>query len=102
MATTEAIKSVDTDVRMKINPPSMFNVVLHNDDSTTIDFVIMILMQIFHKTLEEANDLTLQIHETGKGIAGTYSHEVATQKQAETTTCAQQNGFPLKCEVTEN
>lgn len=99
MAETEVI--TDTKTKVVVVPPSMYNVILHNDNQTTIDFVIMILMNIFYKTIEEANELTLKIHETGQGIAGTYSYEVATQKRDDTLVISRQNNFPLQCTVSK-
>ncbi len=93
-------KEVTTTVaKVDMRPPSMFNVVLYNDNTTTVDFVVLILMTVFHKSFEDASELTLQIHEHGKGIAGTYSHEVAVQKRDETTHVSHMNNFQLKCEI---
>lgn len=96
---TKTRKDTDTVTKIDMRPPSMFNVVLYNDNGTTVDFVVLILMTIFHKSFEDASELTIHIHEHGKGIAGTYSHEVASQKRDETVQCARVNKFPLKCEV---
>jgi len=60
-----------------------------------MEFVVLVLMQIFHRSFEEAQDIMMHIHTNGKGIAGTYSHEVATQKKDDTVAIARQHGFPL-------
>lgn len=99
MAVVETVEKTDTSTKVAMRAPGMFNVVLFNDDSTTVEFVILILMNIFHKNIDDASALTLQIHETGRGIAGTYSHEVATQKRDETVLSARTNSFPLRCEI---
>lgn len=91
--------SVDVIERVSLQPPKMWNVVLYNDDKTTMEFVILVLMQIFHKSFDQAKDITLHIHENGKGVAGTYSHEVATQKRDDALSAARSNGFPLKVEI---
>lgn len=85
--------------KISMDPPRLWNVVLHNDDKTTMEFVVLVLMQIFHKSFEEAQDIMMNIHEHGKGIAGTYSLEVATTKKDDTTNVARANGFPLKAEL---
>jgi ATP-dependent Clp protease adaptor protein ClpS len=89
----------DTDVaiveRVIMDPPRLWNVLLLNDDNTTMEFVVLVLMQIFHKSFEEAQDVMMSIHEHGRGIAGTYSHEVAATKRDETITVARTNDSPL-------
>ena len=85
--------------RVTMQPPKMWNVLLYNDDKTTMEFVILVLMQIFHKTFDDATDIMMNIHDNGKGVAGTYSFEVATQKRDEALTAARNNGFPLKVEI---
>jgi len=99
MATTETINDVATVTKVVMRVPQQFNVILHNDDKTTMEFVILILMTFFQKTFEEASNITLHIHEFGVGIAGTYSFEIATQKRDDTINAARINGFPLKCEI---
>ena len=101
MPDIEILDKIDTNVREGMRPPKKFNVVFYNDDRTTVQFVVLVLMTIFHKSLEDASALTLQIHENGKGIAGTYSHEIASQKRDETISAARANGYPLRCEIEE-
>ncbi len=61
-----------------------------------MDFVIQILIEIFNRSINEAKEITMQIHEDGKGVAGTYSHEVAEQKHAESVMISRHHGHPLK------
>jgi len=68
---------------VKVKRPSMWNIVFHNDDYTSMDFVIFVLVKVFHRSTEDALALTLAVHTQGKGIAGTYTLEVAEQKQCE-------------------
>lgn len=94
-------ENVDTTTKVVMKPPSMFNVILHNDEKTSMEFVILVLMSIFQKSLEDATALMFNIHETGKGIAGTYTNEIATQKRSDTIAYAKANNFPLRCEIEE-
>ena len=70
-----------------------------NDDVTTVEFVIKVLKNIFHKTTEQAVALTTHIHEKGKGVVGTYLYEIAEQKGIETTVLARDEGYPLQVKV---
>lgn len=94
MPEIEVIEKIDETIKVQI--PKMYKVLLHNDDKTTFDFVILILMRIFHRTIEEAVELTKDIHVKGQGIAGApYTHEVAQEKTMEAITFSRANGFPL-------
>ncbi len=88
---------VVTEERVKAKKPSQYRVLLLNDDFTPMDFVISILMQIFKKTQEEATRIMLNVHETGIGIAGVYTFEVAETKVAQVLDSAKRAGHPLKC-----
>jgi ATP-dependent Clp protease adaptor protein ClpS len=101
MTATDTTSDIATVTRVAMKPPSKFNVVLYNDNHTTFEFVILILMTIFHKSFEEASALAVYIHENGKGIAGTYGQEIAIQKRDETVAAAAANQFHFKCEVEE-
>ena len=82
--------------QLKVNIPKLYKVILHNDNTTTVEFVIHVLMRIFHKKVEDAMVLTQTIHETGIGIAGApYTKEIAKEKMLETVAAARANGFPL-------
>ncbi|MEI6424927.1 MAG: ATP-dependent Clp protease adaptor ClpS [Lentisphaerota bacterium] len=94
MPEIEVIEKIDETIKVQI--PKMYKVLLHNDDKTTFDFVIAVLMRIFHKTAEDAIIITKAIHETGQGIAGApYTREVAEEKTLETVSFARANNFPL-------
>lgn len=75
--------------------PRRFKVVLHNDDYTSMDFVVRVLRSYFHKTETEANRVMLEIHHKGAGIAGIYTYDVAETKMAQVTTEAREEGMPL-------
>jgi ATP-dependent Clp protease adaptor protein ClpS len=80
-------------------PPRMWNVILFNDDHTSMEFVISILMQVFHKSYEDAYSIMEHIHNNGKGVAGTYSNEIALTKKEDTISYAKANGFPLVADI---
>jgi ATP-dependent Clp protease adaptor protein ClpS len=84
---------------VKAKRPSMWNIVFYNDDYTSMDFVVYALTTIFHRSTEDALALTLAVHTQGKGIAGTYTFEVAEQKQCEVLLMAKIQEHPLRVEV---
>ncbi|MCP4832511.1 MAG: ATP-dependent Clp protease adaptor ClpS [Gammaproteobacteria bacterium] len=85
----------------RLQYPSKYNVIFHNDDFTPMEFVVSLLVEVFDRSLDQAKDITVQIHETGQGIAGTYYHEIAEQKQQETIVLSRHNGHPLKVTLQE-
>ncbi|MCI5144448.1 MAG: ATP-dependent Clp protease adapter ClpS [Candidatus Electrothrix sp. AR3] len=85
--------------RKKIQEPPLYQVLLHNDDYTTMDFVIMVLESIFSKDTEEATTIMLNVHHKGQGIAGVYSREIGETKVSEVHQLARRNQFPLKCSL---
>ena len=84
---------------VKAKRPSMWNIVFYNDDYTPMDFVEFALKTIFHMSALDALALTLAVHTKGKGIAGTYTFEVAEQKQSEVLLMAKVKEHPLRVEV---
>jgi ATP-dependent Clp protease adaptor protein ClpS len=84
---------------VKAKRPSMWNIVVYNDDYTPMDFVEFILKTVFHISTLDALALTLAVHTKGKGIAGTYTFEVAEQKQCEVLLIAKVEEHPLRVEV---
>ena len=77
----------------------MWNIVFYNDDYTPMDFIEFVLKRIFHLPTLDALALTLVVHTKGKGIAGTYTYEVAEQKQCEVLLMAKIEEHPLRVEV---
>jgi ATP-dependent Clp protease adaptor protein ClpS len=84
---------------VKAKRPSMWNIVFYNDDYTPMDFVEFALKTVFHMSTLDALALTLAVHTQGKGIAGTYTFEVAEQKQSEVLLMAKVEEHPLRVEV---
>jgi ATP-dependent Clp protease adaptor protein ClpS len=84
------------DVDEEPKEPPMYNVLLHNDDYTTKEFVVGILMSVFHKSMEEAATLMFFVHENGVGLCGVYPLEVAETKVKTAVGAARDSGFPLQ------
>lgn len=80
---------------MEVKKPDMYRVILHNDDYTSMEFVVDVLMNIFHKSLTEAEAIMINIHKKGKDICGVYTYEIAYTKSQQVKRLAKQNGFPL-------
>ena len=81
----------------KIQKPKMWKVVLHNDDYTTMEFVVWVLQLVFQKSQDESLSLMLAIHQTGRGVAGTFTRDVAETKATQVMELAEANGMPLLC-----
>jgi ATP-dependent Clp protease adaptor protein ClpS len=75
--------------------PNKYMVIFLNDNVTPMEYVIQVLLAFYGKTTEEANDITVEVHEKGRSIAGMYSYEVAEQKCIETVTDARKHNYPL-------
>ncbi|CAK8713008.1 ATP-dependent Clp protease adapter ClpS [Desulfobulbus sp. F1] len=85
--------------RIKLQEPPQYKVLLHNDDYTTMDFVVMILELIFSKNTAEATAIMLSVHHQGRGVAGIYTREIGETKVAEVHQLARKNQYPLKCSL---
>jgi len=88
-----------TENPVKIQPkkPKLFKVLLHNDDYTTMEFVVYILQNCFSKTIDEAQDIMLKVHHNGVGLCGVYTYEIAESKTAKVHQISKENGHPLRC-----
>jgi ATP-dependent Clp protease adaptor protein ClpS len=93
---------LDEKIKTRIKEPSMYKVVMLNDNVTPMDFVISLLEELFKHSQESAQRITIQIHEDGSGVVGVYSYEIAEQKSAEATLLSRENGFPLKIKLEED
>jgi len=79
----------------------MYKVVLHNDDYTTMDFVVEVLIIVFHKNVADATKIMLDVHKKGKGIVGFYTQDIAITKVKEVEQLAREREFPLKASIEE-
>jgi ATP-dependent Clp protease adaptor protein ClpS len=86
-------EEIESDIAL--DEPPMYRVVLHNDDYTTMEFVIQILKTIFHKNEQESERIMLAVHQKGKGVCGVYTQEIAQTKVEQVKVLAKQNKFPL-------
>lgn len=89
-------------VREKVKLPSMYRVILLNDDFTPMDFVVHVLKKFFMKTDLEANDVMLKVHNEGRGIAGTYTYEIAEMKVDQVNAYSKRSRHPLKTVLEED
>jgi ATP-dependent Clp protease adaptor protein ClpS len=85
--------------RTNLREPRRYKVTIYNDDFTTMEFVVKILMQVFFKSEAEAEALMLMVHHSDKAVVGIYSYDVATSKARKATTMAREAGFPLRLTV---
>ena len=90
-------EEVATETREKLTRPPLFKVLLHNDDFTTQDFVVWILMIVFQKAEPEARTIMLNVHQEGLGVAGVFTYEIAEMKVAQVMALSQANEYPLLC-----
>jgi len=86
-----------TEESVEPREPEEYRVILLNDDFTTMEFVVSVLMTVFHKSLPEATKIMVDVHRKGKGIVGEYSYDIAATKINQVHGLARQMGFPLKC-----
>jgi ATP-dependent Clp protease adaptor protein ClpS len=90
-------EDVDSETDIEVEEPPMYKVMLLNDDYTTMEFVVEILVYVFQKSPEEATRIMLNVHRKGIGICGIYPYDIAETKVNTVETLARENGFPLKC-----
>lgn len=96
MAHTDVTEEVSTKEEISIELPKKYKVLVHNDDKTTMDFVVFLLKNVFHMPDATAYELTMEVHLKEYGVAGVYTKEVAEEKTSEANKLASINHMPLK------
>ncbi len=86
---------------VELKKPQMYKVVLLNDDYTSMDFVVEVLVAVFHKSVSESTKIMLDVHHKGRGVVGIYTYDIASTKAARVERMAEERGFPLKAIVEE-
>ena len=87
--------------KIKLEKPKLFKVLLHNDDFTTMEFVVFVLQYVFNRDEPEAFTIMLKVHNEGLGFAGIYPYEIANMKSEKAMNLAKSREFPLLCTVEE-
>ena len=86
-----------TITKKKVQLPKKYKVLLHNDDYTTMEFVIYVLQSVFHKSINEAERIMIEVHRNGIGLCGVFTHEIAESKAKKVVKMARENSHPLLC-----
>jgi len=94
-------EDVESNAEEDLEEPSMYRVLLHNDDYTTMEFVVEILQRVFHKSPTEATRIMLLVHKSGVGLCGVFPAEIAETKVEVVHHLAKKHGFPLQCSMEE-
>ena len=88
-------------IEENVKEPPMYKVLLHNDDYTTMEFVVEVLMNVFNQSIIEATGIMLNVHKQGTGLCGHYPYDIAETKVDTVHLLARERGFPLKCSMEE-
>jgi ATP-dependent Clp protease adaptor protein ClpS len=94
---SDVVEGVSSETDQEIEEPPLYKVMLLNDDYTSMEFVVEVLVDVFQKSSDEAFQIMLKVHRSGVGICGSYPYEIAETKVDTVKTLARENGFPLKC-----
>ena len=90
---------VKTHSSIGLSTPKKYNVVFYNDDYTPVDFVVQLLVDVFHHSVDSAQEMATEIHTSGKGVAGTYNFEIAEQKSLEAISLSRAEKHPLQVKL---
>ena len=93
--------SVETRDDVYLKKPNDYAVIFWNDDFTTMEFVVHVLTKVFHKKPQDAAAIMMEVHESGQGIAGVYTYDIAVSKKARTDAMSAEKNFPLKLTIRE-
>jgi ATP-dependent Clp protease adaptor protein ClpS len=85
--------------KAKVGKPPMYKVIFHNDDYTTMEFVVWVLREVFALNSEQAEALMMTVHRSGRGVVGVYTRDIAETRAARVTELAELNGMPLLCTI---
>ena len=102
MSELEIDEKLKSKTERKLKPPQSYKVLLHNDNYTTMEFVVFVLETIFNKSISEATQIMMHVHKNGIGVCGSYTFEVAEMKVESVHSLAQQHEFPLQATLEEN
>jgi ATP-dependent Clp protease adaptor protein ClpS len=94
-------EGIDVEDEVDLREPRMYRVILHNDHYTTMDFVVEVLISVFHKPAAEATRIMLDVHRKGIGICGVYTYDIASSKVSLVHSMAKEREFPLRCSMEE-
>jgi len=94
--------ATDTKTEKKLQKPKMYKVLLHNDDYTTMEFVVYVLQAIFHHDETKAVQIMLHVHKSGIGVAGVYTREIAETRVSQVEELAREHEYPLRCSLEED
>lgn len=97
----ERDEAVLTESETQLEKPPLFKVLLHNDDFTTMEFVVYVLRTVFHKNESDAFIIMMNVHRAGIGVAGVYTYEIANMKAEKCMNLARTYEYPLLCTVEE-
>ena len=92
---------VSHDTHLDVEKPKKHKVIMHNDNYSTWEFVVDVLKRVFHKSEEDAINITSSVHNKGHGVCGVYPFEIAEMKVSQVHALAKANGYPLKCTIEE-
>jgi ATP-dependent Clp protease adaptor protein ClpS len=97
----DGLATAEAESETQLRRPPLYKVLLHNDDFTSMEFVVFILQSVFGRSEGDAVHIMLSVHNEGLGVAGIYPYEIAEMKVAKVTSAAQANEFPLLCTIEE-
>jgi ATP-dependent Clp protease adaptor protein ClpS len=97
----DGLAVADAESKIELRKPPLYRVLIHNDDYTSMEFVVFILQTVFGRSESDALQIMLKVHIEGVGVAGLYTYEIAEMKVVKVISIAQANEFPLLCTIEE-